>query len=181
MNLIFRTVRLENFMAPCRDNLYHHAIEITSSTIFWTHPLAKCSPTNLCLCLARSQKSKEWLTSKNSACNHTLLHRKKTKVPVTYGRNSTSDLASSNDVKGVWCLETSEICKPRFSSTSCLNVCRSNPYFVIWFCRRENFVSYLIFTQCWSLANQNKSFLSLQTSRLSFSVKRYILPYYLIR
>ena len=79
MNLIFRTVRLENFMAPCRDKLYHHAIDITSSTIFWTHHLAKCSPTNLCLCLARSQKSKEWLTSKNSACNHALLKRKKQK------------------------------------------------------------------------------------------------------
>ena len=35
---------------------------------------------------------------KNSACNHTLLNRKKTKVPVTYGRNSMSYLASSNDV-----------------------------------------------------------------------------------
>ena len=26
MNLIFRTVRLENFMTSCRDKLYHHAI-----------------------------------------------------------------------------------------------------------------------------------------------------------
>ena len=26
MNLILRTVRLENFMTPCRDKLYHHAV-----------------------------------------------------------------------------------------------------------------------------------------------------------
>ena len=101
--------------------------------------------------------------------------KKKTKVPVTYGRNSLNDLASSSDVEGVWCLEIPEICKPRFSSTSVLNVCRSNPFFVISFCRWENFVSYLISTQCWSLANQNKSFLSHQTSWLSFSLKWYCL------
>ena len=34
---------------------------------------------------------------------------------------------------GVCCLEIPEICKPRFSSASGLNVCRSDPYFVIWF------------------------------------------------
>ena len=84
-------------------------------------------------------------------------------------------------IEGVCCLETPEIYKPRFSSTSCLNVCRSDPSFLIWFSRRENFVSFLISTQCWSLANQNGSFLSLQTSRLSLFLKRYILPYYLIR
>ena len=38
----------------------------------------------------------ERLTSKNSACNHTL-EPTKSKVPVAYGRNSVSDLASSND------------------------------------------------------------------------------------
>ena len=68
-----------------------------------------------------------------------------------------SDLASSNDLAtngvngrignktwckclccapmetsiGDCCLEIPEICKPRFSSTSCLNSCRSDPYFVI--------------------------------------------------
>ena len=138
--------------------------------------MAKCSLGNLCLHLARSQKSKEWLISKKSACNHTLLNRKNKKVLVTYGRNSMSDLASSNGVaindvngrnwqhktwckceccapmesgkEGVCCLEILEICKLRFSSTSCLNVCRSDPYFVIWFSRRENFISYLIITQC---------------------------------
>ena len=109
-----------------------------------------------------------------------------------------SDLASSNDVatngvncrigcktwckseccapmetsiKGVCCLEITEICNPRFSSTSCLNVCRLDPHFELWYSRREYVVSYLISTHCWSLANQNKSFVALQTSWLSFSVK----------
>ena len=36
-------------------------------------------------------------------------------------------------------------------------------------------LSYLISTQCWPLANQNKSFLSLQTWRLTFSVKHFTL------
>ena len=31
----------------------------------------------------------------------------------------------------VCCLEMPGICKPRFSSTSCLNVCRSDPHFVL--------------------------------------------------
>ena len=31
--------------------------------------------------------------------------------------------------EGVCCLEILEICKPRFSSTSCLNVCRLDPHF----------------------------------------------------
>ena len=35
---------------------------------------------------------------KNSACNHTRLNRKNKKVLVNYGRNSMSDLASSNGV-----------------------------------------------------------------------------------
>ena len=37
--------------------------------------------------------------------------------------------------------------------------------------RGENLVSYLISTPCWSLANQNNSFPSPQTSRLWFFVK----------
>ena len=131
------------------------------------------------------------------ACNHTLLEPTKSKVSVAYGRNSVCDLASTNDVatndvngkignkfyckceccvpmetstEGVCCLEIPEICKPRFSSTSCLYVSRSDPHFVLWYSRHENFVSYSISTQCSSLPNQNKSFASLQT-----------LPYYLIR
>ena len=76
------------------------------------------------------------------------LEPKKTKVPVTYGRNSLNDLASCNDVaingvngrtgntkpgapmetsiEGVCCLEIPEIYKPRFSSSPSLNVCRSD-------------------------------------------------------
>ena len=76
----------------------------------------------------------------------------KSKVPVAYGRNSVSDLTSSNDVAtngvngrignkfwckceccvpmetstGVCCLEIPEIGKPRFSSASCLYVFRSD-------------------------------------------------------
>ena len=88
------------------------------------------------------------------------LEPEKSKVPVDYGKNSVSDLASSNDVatngvdgrignktwckyemckyapmetsiEGVCCLEIPEICKRRFLSTSCLNVCRSDPHFVL--------------------------------------------------
>ena len=32
-------------------------------------------------------------------------------------------------IEGVCCLEISEICEPRFSSTSCLNVSRLDPHF----------------------------------------------------
>ena len=152
--------------------------------------MAKCSPANLCLHLTLSHKSKEWLTLKNSTCNHTLfsLEPTKSKVPVAYGRNSVRDLARSNDVAtngvngnktwykceccapvgtsiGVSCLEITETCKRRFSSrfSSCLNICRSDPHFVLWYSRQENFIIYLISIQCWSLVNQNKSFLSLET------------------
>ena len=82
----------------------------------------------------------------------------KSKVPVGYGRNSMSDLANSsnaatNDVDGrignktwckceccapmetsiesVCCLEIPEICKPRFSGTLCLYVCRSDLHFIL--------------------------------------------------
>ena len=36
-----------------------------------------------------------------------------------------------NSIEGVCCLEFTEICKPRFLSTSCLNVCRLDPDFMI--------------------------------------------------
>ena len=39
-----------------------------------------------------------------------------------------------------------------------MKVYRSDPHFVLWYSRRENFVSYLISTQCWSLANQKQKF-----------------------
>ena len=34
-------------------------------------------------------------------------------------------------IEGVCCLEIPEICKPRFSNTWCLYVCRSFPHFVL--------------------------------------------------
>ena len=105
----------------------------------------------------------------------------KSKVQVVYCRNSVSGLTSSNGVatNGVdgricnktWCeycapmetsikcvcwLEIPEISKPRLSSIWCLYVCRLDPRFALGYSRRENFVSYLISTQCWSLANQKK-------------------------
>ena len=88
---------------------------------------------------------------------HTL-ESTKSKIPVTYGKNSVSDLTNSNDIatntmngrigskswckckccalmetsiEGVSYLEMSVISKPRFSSTLCLNVCRSDPHFVL--------------------------------------------------
>ena len=79
-----------------------------------------------------------------------------------------------SSIEGGCCLEPLQICKRKLPSTLCLNVCRLDPHFVLWYSRRESFVSYLISTQCWSLANQNKSFLSLQTLWLSFFVKDFI-------
>ena len=111
------------------------------------------------------------------------LEPRKSKVSVAYDRNSLSDRASSNDVatndvngrignktwckceccalmetsvEDVCCLEIPEICQPRFSSTLCLYVYRSDSNFVQLYFKRENFC-YLNSTQCWSLANQNKS------------------------
>ena len=82
----------------------------------------------------------------------------KSKVPVAYGRNSVSDLASSNDsvtndvdgrinnktwfkceccasteasTESVCCLAIPEICKPRFKGTSYLYVGRSDRLFVL--------------------------------------------------
>ena len=110
----------------------------------------------------------------------------KSKVLVTYGRNSMSDLANSsnaatNDVDGrignetwckceccaptetsiesVCCQEIPEICKPRFSGALCLYVSRSDSHFIPRYSMREKSINYLISTHIWSLTNQNKSFL----------------------
>ena len=158
LNLVFHTVRLENFIMPCTDKLYHHAISIKSSSIFGSQ-LAKCPPVNLCLCLARHQKSNEWPTSKNSTCNHTLLYRKKPSKNSSYLWQEPCEWSSQQQwcghkwcngkignktwckceccalietsIEGVCCLEIPEICTTRFSSTSFFNVCRSDPFFVI--------------------------------------------------
>ena len=119
----------------------------------------------------------------------------KSKVPVGYGRNSMSDLANSsnaatNDVDGrignktwckceccapmetsiesVCCLEIPEICKPRFSGTLCLYVCRSDLHFILRYSMWGKSMNYLISTHIWSLPNQNKSFISIQTSSYFF-------------
>ena len=128
------------------------------------------------------------------ACNHTLLNRKNP-VPVGYSRNSMSDFANSskaatNDVDGrignktwcnceccapmetniesVCCLEILEICKPRFSGTLCLYVCRSYPHFIPRYSMPEKSINYLISTHIWSLPNQNESFISIQASSYFF-------------
>ena len=119
----------------------------------------------------------------------------KSKVPVGYGRNSVSDLpnssnAATNDVDGgignkTWCkcecwtpmetsigslccLEIPEICKPRFSGTLCLYVCSSDPDFIPRCSMREKSINYLISPKIWSLPNQNKSFILIQTSSYHF-------------
>ena len=132
-------------------------------------------------------KIENWkMTLKNLASDHTL-EKTKSKVSVAYGRNSVSDLASCNDVatngvngririsnktcckceccvqtetniEVVCSLEIPQICKPRFSNAFCLYDCRSYPHFVLWCSWRENFVSYLISIQFWSLANRIKVF-----------------------
>ena len=82
----FLYCEIRNFMMPCRDKLYHHTIsnKIKFTFLIISSHLAKCSTANLCLCPIRSQKSKEWLTLKDPACNHTLLNLL---VPAAYGRN----------------------------------------------------------------------------------------------
>ena len=151
-----------------------------SSSIFWSSYLAKCPPVNLCLRRALSQKLKERLASKKSSCNHTLLHQKNQKFQLLMAEilwviwpaamiepqmvwmvgisNKTWCkykywVPMETSMEGFCCLKIIEICKPRFSSTSCLNVCRSDPHFALRYSRGENFVSYLISTQYWSLAN----------------------------
>ena len=119
----------------------------------------------------------------------------KSKILVAYGRITMSDLASSsnaatNDVDGrtnnktwckceccapmetstesVCCLEIPEICRPRFSGTLCLYVCRSDLHFISRYAMWEKSINYLISTRNWSLPNQNKSFISIQTSSYFF-------------
>ena len=66
-------------------------------------------------------------------------------------------------IESVCCLEIPEICKLRFSGTLSLCVCRSYPHFILRYSTLEKSVHYLISTHIWSLPNQNKSFISIQT------------------
>ena len=152
MNLIFRTVRLENLMTSCRDKLYNHAINNKIKFNFLTISFAKMSSSKS-LPLSGTESKIEKMTDRPHTLDAT-----KSKVPAASGRNSVSDLTSSNDVatNGVYgrignktwckceccapmetniesacCLEIPEISKPRFLSTSCLNVCRSDPHFLL--------------------------------------------------
>ena len=146
MNLIFRTMRLGNFMTSYRDNIYYCTISSKFKFIFLIILFGKISG---------FKSLKEVLTSKYLAWS------------------LVSDLASNNDAatigmdgridnktwwkckccasmetstKGSCCLEIVEICKPKFSSALCSNVSKSDPDFVLWYSMRENFVSYLIST-----------------------------------
>ena len=119
----------------------------------------------------------------------------KSKVPVGYGRNSMSDLANSSNaatkdvdgrignktwckcecctpletsIESICCLEIPEIYKPGFLVTLCLYVCRSDPHFIPRNSTREKSINYLISKHIWSLPNQNKSFVSIQTSSYFF-------------
>ena len=76
-------------------------------------------------------------------------------------------------IEGVCFLEMPDICQPRFSSTSCLIVCGSDPHFLLWYSTRENFIWFPPNVDL--LASQNKSFRPLQTLWLSFSVKHFTL------
>lgn len=59
---------------------------------------------------------------------------------------------------------------------TCFNFCRSDPHFALWYFRPENFVRYLISTQCLPFENQKKSFLSLlRTSQIRFFVTHFTL------
>ena len=69
---------------------------------------------------------------------------------------------------GVYCLEIPEISKSKFSSTSCLNNCRSDPHFAQWSSWQENFISSMISTQCWSFAKQTRSVFFQKSIRLDW-------------
>ena len=122
--------------------------------------MVKCPPANHCLHLALSQKSKKMTDFEKLGLEPDSLEAIKSKVLVAYGRDSVNDLARSTDLatngvnaridnktwckcewcapmgtirEGVYCLEIPDICKPRFLSTSCLYVYRSDPHFVSWY------------------------------------------------
>ena len=187
-------------MTSCRDKLYYHIISNKIEFNFLIILFGKMFSGKFLPSSDAESEIKKMTDFEKFGLLPYLLEPTKSKVPVAYDRNSVSDLASSNDVdrnvvigrignknwckcgccalmdtsiEGVCFLETPEIWKRRFSSTSCSYVFLSDLHIVVWYSRRKNFFSYLNSTQCWSLANQNKRFLSLQTLQLSFSVKHF--------
>ena len=197
MNQIFRFVRLENFMTSCRDKFYHHTISNKIKSNFQIIFFGKMFSSKSLPSSEMESEIERMSDFQNIRLVTIVSWTDKIKVVIAYGSNFVSDLASSSEVVtnavngrignktwwkceycapmetsiGACCLEISEIYKPIFSSASYLNVCRSNPHFVLWYSRLENVVSYLISTHFF--VNQNKKFLSLQTSRLSYSVKHF--------
>ena len=171
-------MRLQDFMTSCRDKLYHHTISSKIKFNFLIILFGKMSSSKS-LPLSGTESEIERMTDFFRLV--TLLSwTDKIKSSICYDRNSVKDLTSSNDIaengmngrignttwckfeccapmktsiECVCCPEIPEIRKPRFSSILCLHVCRSDPHFVLWYSMRENFVSYLISTKFWTLAN----------------------------
>ena len=99
MNLIFRTVRSENFIASCRDKLYHHTISNKTKFNFLIILFAKISSSkSLPSSGTESEIKKITDFEKFGLKSYSHLEPTKSKLPVAYGRNSVRDLASSNDV-----------------------------------------------------------------------------------
>ena len=73
MNPIFCTVRLENFMMSCRDNLYHRTISNKIKFNFLIILFGKISSRKSLLSSGTGSEI-ERMTSINSAGNHTLLN-----------------------------------------------------------------------------------------------------------
>lgn len=139
VNLIFRTVELENFMISCRDKLYHGTVSNKINFIFLIILFDKMFYSGS-LPSPGIESEIERMTDLKKVCNNTLLNWIK-KVSVAYGSSSVSDMASSNDavtngvddkidnntwckfmetiIEGVCCREIPEIYKSSYSDTLC--------------------------------------------------------------
>ena len=158
MNLIFCTVRLEDFTMLCRDKLYLHTLSNKIKFNFLIILFAKTSSSKSLPSPGTESQIERMTVFKKFGLQPYTLELTKSKVPVAYGGNSLSYLTRSNDVatngvngrignktrckceccdpmetsiEGVCYLEILEICMPKFSSTSCLSICRSDSHFVL--------------------------------------------------
>ena len=143
MNLIFHMAILENFMMSRRDKLYHHTISNKIKFNFLIILFGKISFRKSLPLLGSALDIERMTDFEKFGLQPYTLEPTKSKVPVDYGRNSVSYLASSNDgttngvngrignnawcicegcapmetnIEGVCCLDITEICKRRFSS-----------------------------------------------------------------
>ena len=124
-------------MTSYRDKLYHHTTSNKINFNFLVIGFGKISSSkSLCYECYEWQNWQENLMQIWMLCSDGNFHRR-----FLLPRNSSDLLARI------------------FKYISCLNVCRSDSHFVLWYSRQKNFVSYLISTQCWSLG-PNKSFTS---------------------